>query len=272
MPLPNNAETFYLDTCVWRSLPRIGDKISKFFDFFTTDNRIPVLSPYNLFELSRSKKIIAGRDSVFFNLRNRIYLPSLYDQVIEAEIKSYPQVWKMCWLPLSILVDENNPNILEKLANDSRFIKTRNEFDQFGVDRFMSLEQLKVNFPPSNGSEYIIDDADSFVWQTTVEYLGRHFYQFLLAFKNDIKKFNINSLLSLRIRAFLVFYKYYLHGQSPVNSDFLDFAHTSYAPYCNVFVTEGNLCNVLNRIKRNESILMNTRILHIDEFFDTICT
>lgn len=169
-----------------------------------------------------------------------------------------------------MLVDESTPSLLSKLANDSRFIKSRDDHYQFGLDRFMSLEQLKENFPPQSGEDYTPEDADLFAWCNAVDYLGRHFIEFLKPFKEDASSFKADKLLSLHIRSLSLFFKYYLHGQSPGKSDFLDFAHVSYAPYCDVYVTERNACNVLKRIKNGGFMLSNTRVLHIANFLEEI--
>lgn len=57
-----------------------------------------------------------------------------------------------------------------------------------------------------------------------------------------------------------------LHRQSPNESDFLDFAQISYAPYCDVFVTERNASDVLRRIKNGGLMLGDTDILYVSEF------
>lgn len=242
---------------------------------------VAALSYFTLFELSRAPKAFADHDPLFSRMRYNVWIPSLRDLVIESELKNYPKAWTMRWFPVSLLVDESSPNILEKLADDPRFVKSRDDHLQFGYDHFMSLERFKENFPteykehpaPENEEEcerYTPDQADSFAWYNTVDYLGRHFVEFLRRFRNKAGEFKVDSLLSLRITSLFLFYKYYIHGQSPGKSDFMDFNHVSYAPYCDVFVTERNVCNVLTRIKNSGLMLADTRVLHISDFLEEI--
>jgi len=205
--------------------------------------------------------------SLFFDMGYTIRVPTLYDQVIESEVDNYPKAYKLQWMPLSLITDEDKPNVMSKLARDARTIETRDEHLQFGYDSFMSLEKFKENFPPENEEKgYTTNEAEYFAWCTIVEYLGRHFQKFLIRFKEDAKNLDTNKIPSLQIRSLFIFYKYYIHGQSPGKSDFMDFAHVSYSPYVNVFVTERNVFNVLKHIKSIGHMLTNTEILHVTDF------
>ena len=195
------------------------------------------MSAYGFFELSKAPKTFEDRDSLFFQAKELIHIPSLYDQVIDAELSSFPKIWRMQWLSLAKLIDQNNSAILRKLSASEDFVNSRDGHHQFGLDRFMKLEELKSNFPPLHGEQYTVEDARFFAWGTAMDYLGRHFPHFLRSQQKYIKKReseSLDSLLSLRVSSFFVFYKYYLHGQSPGFSDFMDFAHVSYAPYCDI--------------------------------------
>jgi hypothetical protein len=184
------------------------------------------------------------------------------------EMASFPNVWRMRWLPLEQIIGGEDLEILQTFADNPQFAASRDDHYQFGLDNFMGLERLKENFPPLHGDEWMVEDANAFAWGTAMDYLGRHFPRFLRAHWDYIcdREFDsLDSLLSLRARSLFVFFKYYLHRQAPGKSDFFDFLHVSYAPYCDVFVTERNVCNVLRRIKNEELMLAQTEILHISD-------
>jgi len=268
--LPSSKRVYYLDTCVWGTLIKSDVTKANFISYFQSNDYVAALSYFTLFEVSRAPKTFDDYDPLLFDMKYNVWIPCLYDQVIESELKSYPNRWKMRWLPVSMLVDESSPSLLSKLASDPRFTKSRDEHYQFGLDHFMGLEQFKENYPPQNGEDYTPDDAEFFAWCNAVDYLGRHFIEFLRPFKDDASSLKADRLLSLHIRSLFLFYKYYIHGQSPGESDFLDFAHVSYAPYCGVYVTERNTCNVLRRIKNSGVMLSSTRVLHISDFLEEI--
>jgi hypothetical protein len=266
--LPSSARVYYLDTCVWSTLVRSDVARANFSLYFQSNDYVAALSYFTLFELSHVPKMFDDLDPLFFEMKYNVWIPCLYDQVIESELKSYPDTWNMRWLPVSMLVDESNSQLLGKLASDPRFTKSRDDHYYFGLGHFMDLEQFKENFPPQNGVDYTPEDADFFAWCNAGDYLRRHFIEFLKPFRDDASSFKAARLLSLHIRSLFLFYKYYIHGQSPGKSDFLDFAHVSYAPYCDVYVTERNACNVLKRIKSSGLMLSDTCVLHISDFLE----
>ncbi len=264
--LQPSVETYYLDTCVWSEIVKSKKLKTNFAAYLRSDKYVAGLSYFTLFELSRTQHDFGDYDRLFSSIRSNVWIPLLHDEVTELEIESYPNEWKMRWLPSFVFFDKNNSSFLNTLANDNRFIKKREEHLQFGRDHFMNLEQYKEYFPPGNGEYYTPDDVELFALRNITEYLGRHFNAFLRSFSKDFSIFKAELLPSLYIRSLFLFYKYYIHDQSPIDSDFMDMAHVTYAPYCDVYVTEKNASNVLRRIKKSGAALSNTRIVHITDF------
>lgn len=268
-PLKKNFEIFYLDTCVWGTVIKSEKQLRDFAAFFQEKDRMAAVSIFGLFELSRSGDLTRVFSELFSKVQDRVVITSLYDDVVEGELSSFPNVWQMRWMPINLLFDEHNPEPFLKLFEHAGFSSNRDAHYQFGLDRFMNLEEFKSNFPPLHGKIYTPDDVPYFSWAVGIDYFFRHFPQF--ARKNwpiietkDI--FAFDSVLSVTMRSWFLFYKYYLHEQTPNESDFFDFAHVSYAPYCSVYVTERNVCNVLNRIKKSGNLLKTTAIMHVSDF------
>ncbi len=187
------------------------------------------------------------------------------------EIKKYPNNYNLQWMPLSIITDEENKNIINKFAKDQIIIDTREEYLKYSCESFMCLEDFKKNFPPKNkGIGYTQDEAELFAFGNSIEYLGRHFRSFLETFKHNISRYKPYKIKSLYIRSLVLFYKYYIHGQSPNKSDFLDFAHVSYSPYVDFYITEKNMANVLKRIKKENEILKCTEVVTVSDFINTL--
>ena len=269
--LPSSTRVYYLDTCVWGELIESEVARAAFSSHFRSNEYVVALSCYTLFELSRAPRAFREWDSLLFEMRCNVWIPYLYDQLIESEIGSYPNPWRMRWLPVSLLVDEGHRSVLDRLASNPGFVKSRDDHYQFGLVEFMSLEELKTNFPPQSGDNYVPEDSEFFAWCNAVDYLGRHDIDFLKSFRDDASRFEAHRLPSVHIRSLFLFFKYYVHGKSPKKSDFLDFAHVSYAPYCDVYVTERDVCNVLRRIKSLGLMLSGTRILRVSDFLEEIC-
>lgn len=92
-----------------------------------------------------------------------------------------------------------------------------------------------------------------------IQWLVEGHRDFLLGFQNNIENFNSKVFLSVRLFAYVIFYKYYLGQREPKKlSDFGDLFHLFYLPYCELAVVERDLCNILNQIKSNDDILATT--------------
>ncbi len=85
---------------MWAEFEKAEILHSDILDYFQKENRKACLSSYALFELSKAPHKIKYRDQLFYTAKNVICIPSLYDQVIEAEINCHPRKWRMQWLPL----------------------------------------------------------------------------------------------------------------------------------------------------------------------------
>jgi hypothetical protein len=269
LEIPANKNIIYLDTCVWSLLGQSETAKSGLVKFCNEYETVLAISSFTLFELSRAPQILANVDELLFELRHHIYLASIYDDVIESELNCYPAIWRMKWLPLGSIQDFIGPEFVSTLVSEPSFVEAREDFRRFALGNYKSLVDLKKNFPPIHGDDYSIEDAPYFAYATSTEYLSRHFPHFLKNAMGTMRKegpTSFDSILSLRIRALFLFMKYYLHEQLPNDSDFFDFAHLSYAPYCDGFVTEKNVSNVLRRIKSNELMLQNTDIVFVSDF------
>jgi len=267
--LPSGIRTYFLDTCVWGAIVEseaIGDN---FISYFVSNNHLAGLTSYTLFELSRAERLLPKLDSLFLRARYNIWLALLYDQLFDNELASYPSQPKTRWMPLSMITDDENPNVMSKFANDPRFVQKRDEHLQFGYSEFMSLEKFKENYPPDEDGHYSPSQALDFAWCNAVDFLGRYFPGFLSKFRDDASSFDSSKISSIQMRSLLLFYKYYIYGQVPDRSDFMDFAHVSYAPYVDVYVTERNVLNALRHIKSNNLMLSDTELFHVSEFVYT---
>jgi len=53
-----------------------------------------------------------------------------------------------------------------------------------------------------------------------------------------------------------------------VKAIFFDYYHVSLAPYCDVYVTERNALNVVNRIKKQNLMFTNVEFRHVMDFIE----
>jgi hypothetical protein len=268
--IPSSITSYFLDTCVWSSLVE-SDKAKRGFRvYFESKNLLAGLSVFTIFELSRAERLLSDLDKLFYSMRTNIWIPLLYDEVFRLELDNYPTKIRILWMPLSLITDEVNPEVLTKFAHDPRFASKRDEYLKFGDTEFMDLERFKDNFSPSENGTYTTEQAQFFAWCNTVDFLGCQFRDFLLPFKDDASSLDTSKLASIYMRGLFLFYKYYIHGHSPTRSDFMDFAHISYAPYVNYYVTERNVANVLKHIHSSGNMISNTEPILVSEFISNM--
>lgn len=268
--LPEANITYLLDTCVWGDIVRTGKTAQSFLSFFQSNNLLAGITHFSLFELSRATHLTEGLDDLFRSGGHYVWIPLLYDQLLNLEIASYPDPPAMRWMPMSHIVGEDQHGVMSKLLNEPNFIRKRDEYLQFGHDEFMSLEKFKANYPPDNDGNYTPVQAREFCWCNAVDFLGRQFRSFLLQFKDDASAFDARKIPSLQMRSLLLFYKYYIHNQSPRESDFSDFAIVSYVPYVDIFVTERNILNAMRHIELNGMMPSATSFMHVNEFITEV--
>lgn len=272
MPLDLDVSAYFLDTNVWSSLSASDEATRGLLPWLQENQAIAALSLFTAFELSRAEHIHVDIDEVISAAAPRIYIPLLYDELSDLEMKNYPEPVQLLWNPIERFRESNGVRFISRISSNSIFLSKRQELLQFGQTRFMELEDLKENFPLDEDGEYSQDHAETFAWATTLDFLLRHFPHFLLQFKGRLEEFDSSRLKSLHLRGLFLYVKYYVHGQSPGESDFMDFAHVSYLPYVQGYVTERNVLNVLSHVSTLGTDLVQCDLLHVRSFVDEVAS
>lgn len=266
-----NARSYFLDTNVWSALAVSPKAATGFFPWLIANNAIAALSIFTVLELSRATNMHQDIDKLIASAAQRIYIPLLYDELSDLEMYSYPNEAELLWIPITSFAQPDGLIFLSTISKSPPFIKKRQEYLDFGNDRFMKLEELKKNFPFADGNgKYPVEHADRFARATTLDFLVRYFPEYLLPYKNNLEAFDTSILKSIYVRSLFLYFKYYVHGQSPIKSDFMDFAHVSYSPYFDAYVTERNVLNVLSHMQKTGVRLQNCEFIHIRSFVEKV--
>ena len=260
----------YLDTNIYGHLCRNNHLIRPLSEFLFSNNLSIALTGANMAEL---------HDAGFLHddlIRLIISLPSSllisWDVILKHETQSHPNIFKDSILgyPLnSIIFEENGIAKLQEIFNSQSLSEAR----KLQVENSTKLREkhldLKNNFPPSKNGKYTQGQAKDFSDQIVFQFLYNSHPSFLKHLKNKGQILNTNIFLTIKIYAFTIYYKYYLGNRNPdKKSDFGDLFHLPYIPYCKMAIMEKDICDILNKIKRNESILKNIEIYDI-KFFNS---
>lgn len=190
-----------------------------------------------------------------------------HDVILDEEVKSHPhrRTDTLFQYPLNALFGKSD---FGKSLSSPELTEARNEQKQMSQIWTQKLVSLKSNFPPSKTGKYTREQAPDFAWVLIIQQLRDKYYDFLQQFENDVGNFNADVFLSAQIFGYVTFYKYYLTGLEPTKaSDFGDMFHLNSMPYCKLVVVERNMCEILNQIKMNSSILDGTVVKNI-KFLD----
>jgi hypothetical protein len=268
--IPSPIKRWFLDTNVWGKILRDAKLTQQFISTYQGSNDLLGLTVYSLFEISRVKSLISRLDKLFFDMRHNIWVPLLYDQVFEKEVDRYPNPIDIPWMPMSLLTGEEvgGPSVMSKFSKDSNFLSSRDDHLNFGFARFMSLEKFKKNFGSKDPSGYSPEDAFEFSKLNGIDYFRRYDQSFLRDLEMSSQEFIPSGIRSQFARSIFLFYKYYIHGQSPIKSDFMDFANISYLPYFHNYVTEKNIFNTIRHIQGESEYMDELDVIHITAFLD----
>lgn len=190
-----------------------------------------------------------------------------HEDILDQEIKSFPEI-----IAPDIIggyANENfGTNILQKNLSAEKLSLVREQQRASSHLMKKNLEELMSNFPPKDDGKYYEDQADDFVWAYVLQLLAETHPEFIKQFRDNASAFTFDPFRYLSLRAYVIFYKHCIHRKKAVPSDFGDLFHLNTIPYCDAVVIERDLCNVLNHIKKNHSILSNIIIKNIDFFED----
>lgn len=153
---------------------------------------------------------------------------------------------------------------LSKLLGASELGRERDEMLGYAEQAPDYLRDRKENFPPNEDGKYGKNQANLYAEGVMAFQLANRAPDFMLRFKDRFSELNTQVFLSLRTPPLVSFYKYYLGDRKPKLSDLADLTHLTYAPYCSIYVTERDLCNVLRQVKRGSNLFEGTQIENID--------
>jgi hypothetical protein len=189
------------------------------------------------------------------------------DIILQEEIDAHPnsRTGTLLQYPLNALLGK---------SDFGQFLSSRNLTDARAQQRsaaqewMLKLEALRSNFPPTKSGKYDRSQADLFAWTLTVQELGASHFEFLQHFKDEVSLLKADVFRSLRITGYVIYYKYYLAGQKPKESDFGDMFQLYDLPYCKLAIMERNISGILNQIKKNHNVLDDVTVVNMEFLAD----
>jgi len=259
----------YFDTNIYSHLAKNISLWNPLLKLLLKHDLCNSFSSANLAELADAKFL--HDDLTNFMLCMPTVVIKTWDMILNEEISSHPNYRNNTLLLdpiIRLAVKKNGHEELKSMFTSIKLSFARKEQLRYAKQMKITHSSYKQNFPPTRSGKYIRRQADEFAETIVLQWLSSTHYKFLKNFKNNITELNTKVFQSVRILGLVNFYKYYLGNRNIKKlSDFGDFAHLCFLPYCNLVIIEKDLCNILNQIKNNHDILQKTIIRNID-FFD----
>ncbi len=256
----------YLDTNIVSIFSKDDSLWSNLFKFLKRNDLTVAIGAGQVAELSDARRL--HTDLARFLVSVPCGIIKNWDEILSEEVEAHPEqrTSSLLMYPLNaILLEENGFEKLVRFLSSKSLADARDDQLRHAKQMGSRHSKLKKNFPPKPSGSYTRRQADEFSVIQVLQWLARTHREFLTQFQDDIMALNTDVFLSIRLFGYVIFYKYYLGRRDPKKlSDFGDMFHLYGLPYCELAVMERDLCDTLNQIKRNHSILESTDIYNID--------
>lgn len=266
MPEFKFSRFIYLDTNIVSYFVKNESAWAPFREFLAESGLTLGIGGGQISELSDAKSLLPDLARFLVSVPTGII--KNWDEIISEEVEAHPspRMDSLLMYPLNaiLLEDSGFENLLQFLSSKSLSDARR---DQIRHAEKMRAQQgkLKHNFPPTKAGKYDRSQANEFAEAQVFQWLSYDHRPFLQEIQRDISRLNINVFKSIRLYAYVLFYKYYLAEREPNRlSDFGDLFHLFPIPYCEVAVMERDLANVLSQIKNTQEILRRTDLQNIE--------
>lgn len=260
------SQFVYLDTNIVSHFVKNEASWPRFRQYLTESGLTLGIAAGQVSELSDAKSLLG--DLVRFLVSVPTGILKNWDEIISEEVAAHPsaRTASLLMYPLNaILLEDNGLEKLLQFLNSEGLADARRNQKRHAVQMLAQHRRLKPNFPPAKSGKYVRSQAGEFADGLVLQWLTDDHRQFLEAIQQDLTKFNASVFQSIRLYAYVLFYKYYLAGREPTRrSDFGDLFHLFPIPYCEIVVMDRDLANVLGQIKNTQQILQSTEIQTID--------
>jgi len=242
----------YFDTNILSILAKDKTRWRPLQDFLYRDDLCIAVSGALAAELSEATRLHQPLNDLLTAVPSALIKSA--EVILDEEVQAHPQRRTATLLQYHLNALYGRQDFAEYLS--SRKLAEARDGQRQGAQVWMQrLEDLKANFPTAKTGSHRADQADLFAWCLTIQQLSGSHPEFMRRFENDVANFKADVFLSAQIMGYAMFYKYYLAGRTPQDSDFGDVFHLHAMPYCKLVVVERNMCEVLKQVKRNHRVL-----------------
>jgi len=255
-----NIKIYQVDTCV---ISDFFDDLSiyqKFLDMLTKQETLIGISISTILELKKMPKRYDWFKSEFTALPT--FLLKSSEMLLKDEIKSYP--YENMESPMLASLFEGK-TLLEYFDSSQKFQNTAKFLEKNKPVVLNSIVSLINNFPPDKDGKYSNFKIEEFLNKVTLQQLESFFSEWFKQLDSNIK-IETDLFKSLRSQLLITFWKFYLMKDRNVKkSDAFDITIVSPLPYIDLFLTEKNMRNDIEQIKKKKLFFEDLEVKTIHE-------
>lgn len=233
---------------------------------FSFDKTVICYSAFTLSELYYRQELF-DKYLDFFS----VFPPAILDgheSIFNKELEHYDSCEKInpiVIVPSSIQDVKLNPKEKLKLTIEkSSFLYNSDYWKKGQSEVLSSIVALKKNFPPKR-DKYSIEDIEYFNMIVSTSQISIRNREFASRIVQSGVTIDLNKFPSLKNTSYFVFYKFYPDKRKPINSDVFDIIISALLPYVDFFITEGNLYDIIRKIKMNHLFLENIEVYKLKD-------
>lgn len=184
-----------------------------------------------------------------------------HESIFRKEVSNYNKLRKINPIVASSIMKNDNltpKEMLTTVIENSGFIP-KSEYWRKSRDEILAgITNLVKNYPPKN-DQYTIKEIEDFNLIVSMEQIAMRNIGFSQSMLNQEEVIDIKQFPSIQTTSYVVFYKFYTDKRKPILSDVFDIMISALLPYVDFFITEGNMCEIIKKIKSRHGFLKNLK-------------
>ena len=258
-----------LDTnAVSEMIKNRNSEFQKYLNNLFRDGFIPSFSLFSIIELKQKRDLFSEFLDIF-SVFPSVILKG-HQQILEEEIKSYPQYNKIDPLLISLIAIKPYQKLSKRQTTEMLFKSEPflSYSKTYLANRNTDLKAMIANaqtYLPAN-EKYSKEE----IWLVMQSFVLKELFLKNRAFTDKRKGreiIDVNAFPSLLMMAYSIFYKFYEDRlRKPSDSDVFDVVISALVPYSDAFITERNQADAIKKIKSKEkSFITDVKILTIKD-------
>jgi hypothetical protein len=266
-----NGTTYKLcliDTNAASEMVKYPDPVFRhFIEATKSQNIIPGFSVFTILEL-RQRNDVYERFLEAFSILPCIILKSL-DQLFQDELNSYPDFKKVSPILVAFpgVLAPNNQKLADILKLAFSKPEIRELEDKWNSEKNSILEgivRLVKNYP-AKGKKFTSEEIRSFIEIAAFQQIAFRAHDFAQEIVNSGKPVMVDAFPSIKMTAFIVFYKFYTDQRRPLESDVFDLIISATIPYVDIVVTEKHQAEIMKKVKHQDKFVENLQVIRLKD-------